>query len=291
MKFGQLEIVVVSDGAFRLDGGAMFGVVPKTLWGRVMPADDRNRITLGLNCLLVRSSGKTVVVETGTGDKLGSKWEDIYGVDHQVTLLDQLARQGVEPAEVDFVINTHLHFDHCGWNTQLGANGRPQPTFPRARYVVQKGEYEHACAPTERDRASFLPENFRPLADSNQWWLLDTAPDGGQEILPGVEVVRVPGHTRDMQCVRLRSGDGRTAIFFADLVPTTAHLPYAWIMGYDLYPLTTLEQKKRWIPQALKEEWLCFFAHDAKIPAAYLRERDGRVVAEPVRERELTPIK
>lgn len=279
MKFGDLEIFVVSDGHFRLDGGAMFGVVPKVLWERQLPADERNRVTLGLNCLLIRSAGRTILVETGTGEKLGPKGEDIYGIDHSVNLLESLASRGVTPQDVDIVINTHLHFDHCGWNTRRGQDGRPVPTFPRARYTVQRGEYEHALQPTERDRASYLPENFRPLADTNQWvWL-----EGDKEIAPGVEVVRVPGHTRDMQCVRLTAA-GRTAFFFADLVPTTAHLPSAWIMSYDLYPLITLEQKKRWIPEALRNEWLCFFAHDPKTPAAYLREREGKVVAEPVGE-------
>lgn len=279
MKFGDLEIFVVSDGRFRLDGGAMFGVVPKVLWERQFPADERNRVTLGLNCLLIRSAGRTILVETGTGEKLGPKGEDIYGIDHSVNLLESLASRGVTRQDVDIVINTHLHFDHCGWNTRRGQDGQPAPTFPRAQYYVQRGEYEHALQPTERDRASYLPENFRPLADTNQWvWL-----EGDKEIAPGVEVLRVPGHTRDMQCVRLTAA-GRTAFFFADLVPTTAHLPSAWIMGYDLYPLTTLEQKKRWIPEALRNEWLCFFAHDPKTPAAYLREREGKVVAEPVGE-------
>ncbi|MFQ5662287.1 MAG: MBL fold metallo-hydrolase [Terriglobia bacterium] len=282
MKFGELEIFVVSDGRFRLDGGAMFGVVPKPLWQRRLAADDRNRITLALNCLLIRSAGRTILVETGTGEKFDSKGQDIYGIEHNVTLLASLQRCGVAPEEVDIVVNTHLHFDHCGWNTRWGKNGKPVPTFPRARYYVQRGEYEHAQRPTERDRASYLPENFEPLAATNQWvWL-----EGEAEIAPGVELIRVPGHTRDMQCVRLRAGE-RTAFFFADLVPTTAHLSYPWIMGYDLYPLTTLENKKRWIPEAVHNDWLCFFPHDPEVPAAYLRERDGTVVAEPVEEQEL----
>ena len=169
MKFGDLEIFVLSDGRFRLDGGAMFGVVPKMLWQKRIPADDRNRITLGLNCLLVRSAGKTIVVETGTGDKGDAKWDDIYGIDHSVTLLDSLHRRGVEAKEVDIVVNTHLHFDHCGWNTRRGPGGRFVPTFPRARYYVQRGEYEHALEPTERDRVSYLPDNFQPMAESQQW--------------------------------------------------------------------------------------------------------------------------
>ncbi len=277
MKFGDLEIVILSDGYFRLDGGAMFGVVPKTLWSRRVPADERNRITLGLNCLLVRAAGKTIVVETGTGGKMDAKRQDIYGIDHSVTLLDSLRAHNVAPEDVDIVINTHLHFDHCGWNTRRDPDGTVRPTFPRAQYYVQRGELEHARQPTDRDRASYWPENFEPMAESGQWVLAE----GNTEVEAGVELVRLPGHTRDLQGVRLRSR-GRTALFFTDLVPTTAHLPYPWIMGYDLYPLTTLEQKKEWIPRAVREEWLCLFAHDPKVPAAFLREKDGAVVAEPV---------
>ncbi len=279
MKFGSLEIFVVSDGFFRLDGGAMFGVVPKPLWERRMAADERNRITLGLNCLLVRAEGKTLLVETGTGEKFDAKHEDIYGIDHSITLLESLREAGVAPEDVDIVINTHLHFDHCGWNTRRAKDGKPVPTFPRACYYVQRGELEHARQPTERDRASYWPENFEPMAASEQW----TPVEGDTEIVPGVELVRFPGHTRDMQGVRLSSG-GRTAVFLADLVPTTAHLPYPWIMGYDLYPLTTLEQKKHWLPLAAKNEWLCLFAHDPQMPAAYLREREGKLIAEPATE-------
>lgn len=276
MKFGSHEIHLLSDGRFRLDGGAMFGVIPKPLWERRVPADERNRVTLGLNCLLIQSAGKNIVVETGVGEKSDAKRQDIYGIDHSDTLPDSLRQVGLSTEDVDIIINTHLHFDHCGWNTRLGDDGKPVPTFPRAQYYVQRGEHEHACQPSERDRASYLPENFEPLDVTGQWSFLE----GDTEIVPGIEVVRVPGHTRDMQCVRISAGD-RIAFFFADMVPTTAHLPYPWIMGYDLYPLTTLEQKKHWLPQALKQEWLCLFAHDPQMPAAYLREKAGKLIAEP----------
>ncbi|HXE75128.1 MAG TPA: MBL fold metallo-hydrolase [Candidatus Xenobia bacterium] len=281
MKFGEFEIFVVSDGRFRLDGGAMFGVVPKTLWERRLASDERNRVTLGLNCLLIRAGKETIVVETGTGEKFDAKRQDIFGIDHSVTLLDSLAARGVTPEDVTMVVNTHLHFDHCGWNTRL-KDGKAVPTFPRARYFVQRGEYQHALQPTERDRASYLRENIQPMVDSNQW----VFPEVDAQLVPGVELVRLPGHTRDMQGVRIRSG-GRTAFFFADMVPTTAHLPYPWIMGYDLYPLTTLEQKKKWIPEAVKNEWLCFFAHDPAVPAAVLRQRDESLRAEPMLEPDL----
>lgn len=284
MKFGEMELFVLSDGTCRLDGGAMFGVVPKVLWSKRMPADDRNRITLGTNCLLIKAAGKTVVVETGVGSKTSEKFNGIYAVERTTGLAGALAQQGVKPEDVDFVIDTHLHFDHCGGNTVWGEDGKTaKPAFPNAEYVVQRGEYEHALNPTDRDRASYFPENYQPLGASGQLKLLD----GDEEIVPGVEVVRVPGHTGNQQCIRLRSGD-QTAFFFADLIPTTAHLPYAWIMGYDLFPLTTLEEKKKWIPRAVEERWLCLFAHDPKVPAAHLTEKDGKVVAEPVTNSDLT---
>jgi glyoxylase-like metal-dependent hydrolase (beta-lactamase superfamily II) len=277
MKLGDIEFHILSDGQFRLDGGAMFGVVPRPLWEKRMPPDERNRITLGMNCLLIRSAGKWVLVETGAGDKWDAKQRDIFAIGGPPRLPDQLHARGVKPEQIDIVINTHLHFDHCGWNTRI-VDGKARPTFPNARYVVHRGELEHAKQPTERDRASYLPDNFRPVEESGQWWLLE----GDREVAPGVEVVRLPGHTRDMQGVRISSG-GQTAIFFADLVPTTAHLPFPWIMGYDLYPMTTLENKKKWIPEAARQGWLCLFAHDPQVPAAYLRERDGRYEPEPVR--------
>lgn len=276
MKFGDLEVQFLTDGTFCLDGGAMFGVIPRPMWERKLPPDGRNRVRLAMNCLLIRSAGKWILVETGAGDKWDDKRRDIFCFDGSMRLLEQLQAHGLRPEQIDIVVNTHLHFDHCGWNTRR-VDGKTVPTFPNARYVVQKGEFEHALHPTERDRASFISDNFVPVEASGQWWLLD----GDREIAPGVELIRVPGHTRDMQCVRL-SGGGKTAFFFADLVPTVAHLPYAWIMGFDLYPLTTLENKKRWIPEVARQGSLALFAHDTKVRAALLRERDGQYEAEPV---------
>ncbi|MGH9774510.1 MAG: MBL fold metallo-hydrolase [Candidatus Acidiferrales bacterium] len=276
MKLGDLEFHIVTDGGFCLDGGAMFGVIPRPLWERKIAPDDRNRVRLEMNCLVIRAAGKLLLVETGAGEKFNAKHREIYGLEGPPRLLEQLAASGLEPERFDFVVNTHLHFDHCGWNTRW-VKDRFVPTFPNARYIVQKGELEHAKNPTERDRASYLAENFSPQEKSGQWWLLED----DREIVPGVELIRVPGHTADMMCVRL-SGGGKTAIFFADLVPTTAHLPYAWIMGFDLYPMTTLENKKKWIPRAAREKWLALFAHDPVVKAAYIRERDGRFEYEPV---------
>ncbi len=276
MKLGELEFFVLNDGTFRLDGGAMFGVVPKPLWERKNPPDARNRILMGMNCLLIRTAGKWILVETGAGDKWEPKLADIYAFEGAKRLPGQLADRGVKPEDIHLVINTHLHFDHCGWNTRR-VDDCVVPTFPSAKYAVQRGEYEHALAPNERDRASYLRENFVPIEEAGNWRLLS----GDVELAPGVSVVRAPGHTADMQCVKL-TGGGKTAFFFADLVPTTSHLPFPWVMGYDLYPMTTLENKKKIIPQAAREEWLCLFAHDPAVPAAYLRERNGKFEPEPV---------
>ena len=276
MRIGDIELHIVTDGTFRLDGGAMFGVIPKPMWERKSPPDERNRILLSMNCLLIRVGKELILVETGAGEKWDEKRRAIYAIETGNRLLDQLAARGVKPEDVTLVINTHLHFDHCGWNTRI-VNGASVPTFPNARYFVQRGEIEHARQPTERDRASYFPENYEPMEKSGQWTLLD----GDAEIVPGVSVVLLPGHTQHLQGVKLQSG-GKSALFLTDLVPTTAHIPLPWIMGYDLFPMTTLENKKKWLPRLAREEWLCLFAHDPKVPAAYLRERNGNLEAEPV---------
>lgn len=276
MKLGDLEFWILTDGTFRLDGGAMFGVIPKPMWQRVAPPDDRNRILMAMNSLLIRASGKWILVETGAGDKWDAKRTDIYALEGPPKLPEKLVARGVPPEKIDIVINTHLHFDHCGWNTRM-VNGEAIPLFPNARYIVQRGEFEHANDPSERDRASYFPDNYMPMQKSGQWSLLE----GDAEVLPGIELIRMPGHNRDMMCVKL-TGGGNTVFFFADLVPTAAHVPFPWIMGYDLYPLTTLENKRKWIPQAAREGWLVIFGHEAKTPAGYLREQGGKYILEPV---------
>jgi glyoxylase-like metal-dependent hydrolase (beta-lactamase superfamily II) len=275
LKLGELEVHVISAGHVLLDGGAMFGVIPRPLWETKMAPDARNRITLSMNCVLVKAAGKQILVETGAGDKMNSKLRDIYGLDGP-HLADRLRDYDLRPEDIDIVVNTHLHFDHCGGNTRVEKD-KVVPAFPNARYIVHRGEFEHAMDPNERDRASYFPENYAPLEAAGVFSLLER----DSVIAPGVELIRVPGHTANMQCVKL-TGGGKTAFLFADLVPTTAHLPLPWIMGYDLYPMTTLENKKRWIPEVLREGWLAVFAHDARVPFAYLRERDGRWEAEPV---------
>ncbi len=274
MKLGDIEFHIVCAGHVRLDGGAMFGVIPRTLWEKKISPDARNRITLAMNCLLIHTAGKRILVETGAGDKWDPKLRDIYDIE-QSRLLDSLRKYGLRPEDIDVVVNTHLHFDHCGGNT-IEEKGKILPVFPNARYVVQRGEFEHAKHPNERDRASYFDENYVPLESAGMLSLLE----GDHAVVPGVELIVVPGHTAHMQCVKL-TGGGKTAFFFADLIPTTAHLPLPWIMGYDLYPMTTLENKKRWVPQVIREGWLALFGHDATVPAAYLRERDHKWEAEP----------
>jgi glyoxylase-like metal-dependent hydrolase (beta-lactamase superfamily II) len=276
LKLGDLEFHILSDGHLLLDGGAMFGVIPKPLWEKRSPADARNRITLAMNCLLIKAAGKRILVETGAGDKMNAKLRDIYGLDGP-RLIDRLRDYGLEPGDIDIVIDTHLHFDHCGGNTRVEKD-KILPVFPNARYIAQKAEFDHAMNPTDRDRASFFQQNYLPLAQTGKLSLIE----GDRTIVPGVDVIVVPGHTANMQCVKL-TGGGKTAFLFADLVPTTAHLPLPWIMGYDLYPMTTLENKKKWIPEVVREGWLALFSHDATVPAAYLRDRDGQWEAEPAK--------
>ena len=276
MLIGDIEVRFLDGGTFRLDGGAMFGVVPKVFWEKKVAPDERNRILMRANSLLVRASGKTIVVETGNGTKWDAKQRGIYAVQDGDPLLDSLARLGVQARDVDVVINTHLHFDHAGGNTRI-ENGRVVPTFPRARYVVQRGELEHAATPSERDRASYFPENFQPVTSAGLWDLAD----GDKEILPGISVARIPGHNADIQSVLL-SGGGKTLAFVADLLPTRHHIPLPWIMAYDLYPMQSLETKRAWLPRMVNGNWIAVFGHDPEVAAATLHERDGRIEIEPV---------
>jgi glyoxylase-like metal-dependent hydrolase (beta-lactamase superfamily II) len=257
IRLGDFEISGLRDGYFYLDGGAMFGVVPKTLWEKKCPADAQNRIRLALNSILIKTPRALVLVETGIGTKMDQKYSGIYCVQKEPGLIADLAAAGYESENIDFVINTHLHFDHCGGNTYRGEKGELVPTFPRARYIVQKGEWEAATHPNEREKSSYLGENFLPLKD---FGLLDLV-DGNREITPGVEVVLTPGHTSRHQCVRVRSG-GKTLFYLGDLVPTAAHIGLAYIMSYDLYPLDTLETRKKYYEQAVAEDWILAFVHD-----------------------------
>ncbi len=272
---GDFELTVVSDGTHYVDGGGAFGVVPKVLWERKVKADELNRIHFGTNSLLIRTGRHTVLVETGIGNKLPEKQRRIY--DAKAELLKNLHAIGVTPEEIDIVINTHLHFDHCGWNTVRDGD-KVVPAFPNARYFVQAGEVQHGRRQHERDRVAYIPENYEPLLTSGHLQLLD----GDQEILPGVSVQIYPGHTRNLQAVIIRSGNQK-ACYVSDLIPTTWHLRVTWVMSYDLFPLETIESRKRFYESALRENWLVIFTHDPTTPMAYLeQDAAGKIVAQAV---------
>jgi glyoxylase-like metal-dependent hydrolase (beta-lactamase superfamily II) len=276
MLFGDLELISLGDGFFRLDGGAMFGVVPKPLWEKRAPADEKNRITLGLRPLIVRSAETTMIIDAGIGDKMDAKSIAIYGIDRSRNLEHSLAGAGVNAADIEIVLASHLHFDHAGGFTARNAAGALVPRFPRARYVARTAEWEDARHPHERNRASYLQENFVPLMDAG---VLDLVPNDAV-IMRCVRVVRTGGHTMHHQIVMIESGN-RTAVFAADLIPTTAHIDEPWIMGYDLYPMDTLGFKRSFIREAIEGEYLIFFEHDPAVAAGYIREKDGRKYVEP----------
>src|SRR6202022_378031 len=261
INLGDFELTAVSDGTYWLDGGAFFGVVPKVLWEQRMKPDEKNRVTTGLNSVVVRTGRQTVLIEAGAGNKLPEKMVEIYGQPAQ--LVENLATAGIVPEDVDIVINSHLHFDHCGWNT-VRQGGRILATFPRATYYTQEGEWKHAHQ-NQRDAVSYLPENYDPLVESGQMKLVR----GDCEVVPGISLRVFPGHTRDMQTILVQSG-GQTACYISDLIPTSAHIDLNWVMGFDLYPLETIESRQRYYAQALPEKWLTMFTHDPTLPWAWL---------------------
>ena len=269
MRFGSLDIDIVRDAGFRLDGGAMFGVVPKVLWERKFPADEKNRIELATNCLLVRGHGFTALVESGIGEKWDEKSRAMYSIESGAGLAGSLARLGVAVSDVNALVLSHLHFDHAGGATRR-QDGRLSRTFPNATLYVQEAELSHARHPNERDRASYRADDWEPYAAAGRL----EAVAGEKEIRPGVTVVPVKGHNAGMQAVRIDS-EGRTAFYFADALPTTAHVPVPWIMGYDLYPVDLIENKRRLLDQAVCEEWLCVFEHDPRVPWGRIREEAG----------------
>jgi glyoxylase-like metal-dependent hydrolase (beta-lactamase superfamily II) len=270
VKIGEFDLLPLSDGTFRLDGGAMFGVIPKTLWEKRTSADERNRIPMSVRPLLVRGQGRTILIDAGIGDKMTPKDADIFAFDRTVTLDRSLAAAGLQPDDIDIVIATHLHFDHAGGFTVM-AEGRAVPRFRRARHFIRRGEWDDAMHPHERNRASYLRDNYVPLLEAGLVEFIDE--DG--EVVPGVSVLRTGGHTMHHQIVRIDSG-GRTAVFAADLLPTTAHLDEPWIMGYDLYPVDTLMYKKRFLAEAMAGEYVIFFEHDPLIAAGTIRQEGSR---------------
>ena len=308
LTLGDFELSIFSDGTYPLDGGAFFGVIPKTMWSKKVSADEKNLVTSGLNSLLIRTGKQNVLVETGIGNKLAERMIKFYGQPAQ--LLTNLAAGGIAPEDIDVVINTHLHFDHCGWNTIRNKDGKIVPTFPRAKYYAPEGEWQYARKPSERDAISYIPDNYDPLVQSGQMTLLK----GGEEIVPGISIKTFPGHTASLQAVIVNGrpgknsgakgmtdknmigaseiGKGTTSVvpsavseksgasapavacYISDLIPTTAHIDIAWGMGFDLYPLQTIESKKRYYAKAIPEKWLTVFTHDPRTPWAYVEKDD-----------------
>jgi len=247
-------------------------VVPRNLWAKVCPPDDQNRIRMNMNCLFIEGAGERILIDTGIGEKWSDKHRAMYGIDRLRSLDESLnAIAGVRSSEITVVINTHLHFDHAGGNSIVNEAGEAVPAFPSARYFVARAEYEHAESPNERDRASYFPENWRPVKESGQ---LESKAEC-YEVVPGLTMQTYPGHNRSMQCPRLESA-GQTLFGFADLIPTRAHVSIPWVMGYDLYPVETVEAKKRLVPQAARDGWFCLFYHDAEQPLGKIVEEDAK---------------
>ena len=274
-RIGRWTVHAIQAGGQKLDGGAMFGVVPKMLWQRRIVPDERNRIQLGMRCLVIEHEIGPVLIDTGAGNKETEKFHDIYGVENRggrgpTALEDGLLDVGIRAEDVALVINTHLHFDHAGGNTVRTIEGHVRPAFPKARYVVQRGEYGFAAHTNERTAGSYFPHNFVPIAEADRFDFID----GDREIVAGIRSVRTPGHVPWHQSLLIES-DGERALYLADLIPTTAHLPLPWIMGYDVEPLVTLETKRRILAQAQAEDWLFIFEHDASTAWGRLSEGLG----------------
>jgi glyoxylase-like metal-dependent hydrolase (beta-lactamase superfamily II) len=276
---GDFEITVLTDGTYYLDGGAMFGVVPKPLWEKRAPADAQNRILLGTNTVVVRTGKQTIAIETGIGNKLPEKRRAIY--DAKARLPESFREAGIRMEEIDVVINSHLHFDHCGWNTTLLHDGRIVPTFPNARYFAHRGEVEHSHLQLERDAVSYIGANYDPLVESGQMSLLSLGAGEVQKIVPGISVELFPGHTRQLMAVHIESG-AEHACYISDLLPTSAHLDVTWVLGYDLDPLRCIEERKRFYKRAIPENWLVLFTHDHHTPMGFVNWSDkGKPVFRP----------
>ncbi len=274
-RIGPYTLHEIECGRFRLDGGAMFGIVPKPLWEKTIPADSRNRIPLNTRCLLLEGDGRLILIDNGIGDKFDDKFAGIYGVDTSVGSLDaSLAAAGFGRADVTDVILTHLHFDHCGGST-VRRGDTLEIAFPEATFHVQRVHWDWAVASNVREKASFLGENLEPIGASGQLALID----GRLDLFPGIEVIPVDGHTRAMQLVRVHD-DERSLLYVADLLPTHAHLSPAWNMGYDLWPMTTIEEKARLLDSAIAGGWSLMFEHDPTVAVAdVVRGRRGPEIA------------
>jgi len=293
MLVGDYRFEVIPDTEFRLDGGAMFGVVPRVLWQRVCPPDDLNRIGMNMNCVFIDTGKDKIIIETGIGEKWTEKQIAMYGITRERSFAESLrAIAGCGPEDISIVVNTHLHFDHAGGNTIFSgqwsvASGQsefanPQsaicsPQFPNARYLVSEAELGHAEQPHERDRASYMPDNWRPLRETGQ---LELMPEE-YEVVDGLTLHQVRGHSETMQTWKLTRG-GETVYGFADLIPMRHHLPMAWVAGFDLYPTETLAFKKEVIPQAVRENWMCLFYHDVDTPLCRLAADENKIKPVPV---------
>jgi glyoxylase-like metal-dependent hydrolase (beta-lactamase superfamily II) len=279
MKLGKFDLYPLTDGFFGLDGGAMFGVVPKVLWEKHHPPDSKNRIRLALGTLLVKAHGYNILVDTGIGNKGDAKFSEIYSVDRTPTLDESLMKHHLTSRDINMVINTHLHLDHAGGNTRLDNQTRIVPAFPNAKYYIQRKEWESAIHPNERTKGSYRLEDFMILEEKG----LVAFTEGDTQILGGVTALLTPGHTGYHQSALIESEE-KKALFLGDLIPTPSHLPYPYIMGYDLFPLTTLETKKKILGRAYEERWLLIFQHDPKIRMGYLKEAKNQFILEEVQE-------
>ncbi len=268
MQIGPYKISLLETGDFKLDGGAMFGVVPKTLWNRVAPADDLNRIEMTARCLLIETDKRKILVDAGIGHKDDQKFRDIFAVDFARNMLEQsLAARGIQPGEITDLIYTHLHFDHAGGSTRLEGQ-EAVPVFPNARHYVQRRQHEHAMTRSERDRASYMDANYEPVRQAGLLEFLD----GETEFLPGFELLLTNGHTPALQMIKIT--DGETTIWYpTDLIPMSAHVPLPYIMGYDLFPVTTLEDKKKYLPHAADEKWIVVYEHDPHVKACRIEQK------------------
>jgi glyoxylase-like metal-dependent hydrolase (beta-lactamase superfamily II) len=271
ISLGKFTIHGLRDGYFYLDGGSMFGVVPKVLWEKIYTPDDKNRIKMGLNSLLIQTDQVLILVETGIGTGLDKKFSQFYSVEREPGLLGEIKKLGFNPEDIDFVINTHLHFDHCGGNTIRNEEGRWIPTFPKARYIVQKGEWEYALEPCYRDKPSYMHNNYIPLEENGCLRLVE----GNTQIAEGVEALLVPGHTSHHQCVKISSDEG-VVFFLGDMVPMSGHAGLSYIMSYDLYPLETLANKKKYFEYAMEEDWIVAFVHDSQIFFGRISKKDNK---------------
>jgi glyoxylase-like metal-dependent hydrolase (beta-lactamase superfamily II) len=278
MQFGDYRIEIIPDTQIWLDGGAMFGVVPRVMWEKVCAPDSLNRIPLAAHCLYVGTGSHKILFETGAGEKLTEKQLQIYGIQREKSLAEKLFEStGVSANEISIVVNTHLHFDHCGGNTKFNKAGEIVPAFPNARYFISENELKHAENPSDRDRATYNKDNWEVLRKTGQ---LEMKPPS-YEVVEGITMTEMRGHNAAMQTVKIESG-GEILYSFSDLIPMTTHLPLSWIMSYDLFPMETLANKKKLLPLALEENWLCWFYHDVETPLCRLTEIDGKLKANKI---------